>query len=285
MKLKIYHRMSIAKGDVSKLRSSGISWSPGELDAKEWSPTVIWKLAEDDSRWPLLAPLIRPLRILDLVDTEFSKFELENAAACSFRSKSFGGFPEPSGAFEYREITYDSSDWCFNCGTGLKQRAPFRLAKPRTWARGKTHQLHWVFDELFVEHETWRKVFEPFGIGAWPVLTRRGVEMPETVQLRIDARAELIMPRDLRTETCPICRITKYEWPTRGFWPAPKTIPAPIFKSSQYLGDGAAADRLMYVSHDLYCAMTAANLNCRYWASAAVPVGQQQLIPGVTVRP
>lgn len=57
-------------------------------------------------------------------------------------------YPQPEN--NYKEVTYDLSNYCSNCGIGKIQNAPFRLKKNFTQKKLGFLGLHWVFDEIFV---------------------------------------------------------------------------------------------------------------------------------------
>jgi hypothetical protein len=264
--MRVFHRIAADLDERKDFLRVGIDLEDHVDSLTQYASSVVFRIEEADPRWSQVAKLVNPDRHIDLIETEFSDRELRGAQSVRFLSKSFGGYPEPSQDLGYRDLTYDVSEYCETCGTGLRQKAPFRLAVEPKWGRRETFQLHWVFDEIFVKPTTWEEVFKPFEIGYWPVLSKSGKEYSSVMQLRVDSVAELDMPEGLPRQACPTCFRVKYLPLSRGFWPMPLGMRAPIAKSSQYFGDGHAADRDMFVSHDLYVAMAEAKLNCRYWA-------------------
>jgi hypothetical protein len=120
-------------------------------------------------------------------------------------SSWYHGYPEPSDDDSYKALTFDLSEYCRICGTGWRQVAPFRMKKPPVWRRRSILQLNWIFDEYFVKPDLWKAVFEPFGIGYWPVvLNKTGAEIESVVQLKVsdltDTRLE-----GVAYNVCPQC--------------------------------------------------------------------------------
>jgi hypothetical protein len=113
-------------------------------------------------------------------------------------------------------------------------------------------QLNWIFDEYFVARDVWTAVFEPLGIACWPVmLDRTGEEIESVVQLKISDHADLILD-EANATVCPTCGRTKTRMDLRGFCPDPVSIPAPIFKSTQFFGSDSNAFNRVLISSSLY---------------------------------
>lgn len=70
-------------------------------------------------------------------------------------------YPQPEN--NYKEATYDLSNYCSSCGIGKIQNAPFRLKKNFPQKKLGFLGLHWVFDEIFVRPIIVR-LFEKEGI-------------------------------------------------------------------------------------------------------------------------
>jgi hypothetical protein len=147
--------------------------------------------------------------------------------------------------------TYDMSDYCRTCGTGLKQKAPFQMKGEPKWGRNSIFQLNWVFDEYFVTPDAWAKVFEPPGIPKRPVLSSKGVELKSVLQLDIDQEAELDV-QELHVTACAACGRSKYAPVVRGYSPALMQQPTDsMARSRRYFGSGGSAHKLVLVSQAL----------------------------------
>lgn len=210
-------------------------------------------IAEDDPRWPQVAPLTRKFKVLDTVSTKFSAAELNQAACLGMVAAGHHGYPEPSDDNGYLRATFDVGQYCPACGVGLKQAAPFRMKSVPKLGRSLL-QLNWVMDEYFAAAELWKEVFEPLGIGSRSVLLdKTGAVIDEVVQLEIPQTYDLDL-KGANFQVCESCGCKKYAVSFRGFFPAAAAGPAlpPFFKSSQYFGPGAMAFRLVLASGSAY---------------------------------
>ena len=251
--MKIIHR--ITAGDesaIADLRRAGVDVSPPKDDYD----IFVAEIADDDPRWPRIA-MIQGMGPT-LTHTEFSKQELADADFVALVPEWMNGYPEPSDHFGYRPLIYDLSDYCPECGSGKRQKAPFRLKKPPTWGRRSIFVLNWIYDEFFVPPEIWESRFKPFGIGSREVvLDRTGAVLDNVAQLDVPTIVELDMQdrrlQDLKPEPCGSCGRLRYGRITRGYQPRP-TAPPPdaMFKSAQDFGTGHRSEKLVYVSQDLY---------------------------------
>jgi hypothetical protein len=245
--VQIQHHIALRLDDERQaaFREAGI-------ELKKAGIMTAFEITEDDPRWQKVLPLTHKFKVFDTVTTKFSAAELTNAGYLGMAAAGHHGYPEPSDDNGYLQATFDLSEYCRTCGTGLKQIAPFRLKK--TPKLGKSLlQLNWILDEYFVTPELWKDVFEPLGIGHRPVvLHKTGAVLDSVVQLEIPHTHDLQVD-GLSFSVCPACSRKKYSISFRGFFPPPSGGPEdPMFKSSQYFGPGALAYKLVLVSGALY---------------------------------
>jgi hypothetical protein len=259
--MKIIHKISFRADQVAKQRLASLGVEVRYLDGN----LAILEIDEADKRWPNVLQVAEEYDPLHSVYTRFAKNELAGAKLLVLQPTWHCGYPMPDDDFGYRELTYDLSDYCSKCGVGFAQKAPFRMKGEPGWGKKHILQLNWVFDEYFAKPETWDHVFKPFGIDKIPVLHhKRGQELRSVVQLKIDH----IASSDLNTEglpheRCDRCHRTKYHPHTRGMFPAFLGVvdeSKAIFKTREYWGSGAAADKAIIINHSLYQAIAAANL-------------------------
>jgi hypothetical protein len=195
--------------------------------------------------------LAAKFQITEFARTQFVQSEFDAAKSLCMFASSHRGYPEPSEKHGFLAATFDLSEHCTKCGIGRRQIRPFGI-KSEPILKHSIMQLNWIFDEYFVARDVWPAVFEPLGIGCWPVvLDRTGEEMESVVQLRVSDHADLNLD-EANAAVCPTCGRTKTSMDLRGFCPEPASIPAPIFKSTQFFGsDGNAFNRVL-VSSSLY---------------------------------
>lgn len=218
------------------------------------SSIAAFDISEDDPRWVEVQQLVERIKLTDFVRTKFSKSELGDASVLAMFATTQRGYPEPSNDMSFIEVTYDLSEYCNICGIGLRQLRPIRVGFVPTLQRSIL-ALNWIFDEFLVSPQVWERVFRPFGIGYWPVLSARtGETIESVVQLRIEERAGLRL-RGLERACCSDCGREKVLFNLRGFAPDPVNIPSPIFRSVQYFGTGANAFNLILVEAPLYRAI------------------------------
>jgi hypothetical protein len=210
-----------------------------------------FEIGDDDPRWMAARQLAAKFQITESARTEFTEAEFDEAKAMCILSSSQRGYPEPSEKRGFLAATFDLSDYCTKCGIGRRQVRPFRLKSAPVLKRS-VMQLNWIFDEYFVARDVWTAVFEPLGIACWPVvLDRTGEEIESVVQLKISDYAELILD-EASAIVCPTCGRTKTRMDLRGFCPEPVSIPAPMFKSTQFFGSDSNAFNRMLISSSLY---------------------------------
>ncbi len=170
-------------------------------------------------------------------------------------------YPYPDDIDEYKQVTYDLTEWCRECGVGTKQNAPFRMRREPRW--GKRYdilRLHWVDDALFTKPEVWERVFKPFGIGCMPVLNARGTAQLQTVvQLVVEEHVSL-STEGLEGHTCPQCGRVKYREPLDFLPPLLEEPSGAMAMSREWFGGGHAAYQLTLVSQPLWQAIVSAGL-------------------------
>ncbi|MBD1547458.1 hypothetical protein [Roseibium aggregatum] len=245
--MKIFHRISVTLEPAIKnaFSKAGMPLEGG---------FVSFDIEETDERWPDVEKIVHRHQLLDIITTKFSEEEISNSEYLAVEPTWHNGYPQPDGDFGYLEKTYDLKEYCCKCGQGKVQAAPFRLKKPPNWGRRSVFQLNWVFDEYFVRTELWENAFRPHGIGCRPVvLHKTGEAISSVVQLEIEKKFDVGIPKDAPREVCPNCRRDKILPITRGFLPRPLVdVKQAMFKSSQYFGSGGSAFRKVFVSSSLF---------------------------------
>jgi hypothetical protein len=250
--MQIIHRISISSTPEirGELAAMGVVVGASGL--------ATFELDEAHEAWPALQAWIARRGAVDIVSTKFSKKELADARWLALEPSWHHGYPQPDeDRFGYRETTYDLADFCWQCGIGLKQKAPFQMKSEPKWGRNGILQLHWVFDEFFVTPEVWRSVFNPNGVGCRPVLDAKGAELKTVVQL-VAPEEVPVMVEGLAMERCACCGRVKSLPVARGAFPPPVNEPsAHMAKTREYFGSGAAAHKGVLVSREVARALAA----------------------------
>jgi hypothetical protein len=187
-----------------------------------------------------------------VVRTRFSSQEIAVARWLGLEPDWHYGYPQPKELeFGYLEATYDLTEYCDRCGSGLHQKAPFQMRGEPRWGRRSILQLNWVFDEYFVTPGVRRAVFEPRGVASRPVTNPRGDQLRTVVQLHIAEEVGL-QTDGLAQATCGACGRIKYLPVTRG--PLPPLTSEPtghLAKTRELFGSGASAFREVITSQAL----------------------------------
>jgi hypothetical protein len=271
--MKIIHRIAITNPSNSSLQE--LSELAIALKGGSKHPTVpsifYFEIGENDKRWQQVQQLVAASKLTDFVRTSFSESEIEEADVLSMLGATQRGYPEPSERLGFLEETYDLSNYCRRCGTGNRQIRPFRIKFVPELKRS-IMLLNWVFDEYFVAPEVWTEVFEPFGIGFWPVLKHRtGSEISSVVQLRVSSEIDLCLD-ETDASRCSVCGRKKTKFSLRGLCPRPVSIPAPIFRSTQYFGSDGLGFNRVFVSPALHRKISSSRLRgLKFYPCAACP--------------
>lgn len=248
--MKFVHRISIrlTSSQRSELEALAVKVPAGITLPGGGPPLVAFEVDEDHPDWSRLRMLFQQWNAGDHVTTSFSKDELEAARWLELGAWHHG-YPQPDeDVFGYREATYDLTEWCEQCGMGMKQKAPFQMRGEPKWGRNSILQLIWVYDEVFVTPQVWTMVFNPHGIGCRPVMNTKHVELKTVVQLTTEEEVGIVT-EGLPSEECAKCGRVKYLPVVRGAFPALKGEPSrAMVKTNEYFGSGGQADKRLLVS-------------------------------------
>lgn len=251
--MKIIHHFGLnisQEKDAQAFAAAGIKLDRGPANLPG-SRIASFEIAEDHPSWSEAQHLAEKFKITDFVRTEFSDLELGSAQVLCMIATGNKSFPEPSENRGYLDATYDLSEYCVRCGTGLRQVRPFQIGLTSNPNR-TILQLNWIFDEFFVDQEVWAAVFEPFDIKTWPVLSSKTGEILDSiVQLRISQRSHMRLVIEKLT-ICSDCGRSKFPIEFRRFAPSPVDIPAPIFKSIECFGPDANSINRVFVSSSVF---------------------------------
>lgn len=214
-----------------------------------------FEISESDDRWKSVEYFIKQYDVFEYVYTKFTKKEIHYSNYLEIIPDWHLGYPMPDGDLGYLELTYKLDDYCFKCGIGKIQKSPFRMKNEPGWGERHILQLNWIFDEYFIRPEIYNKIFEPLGVEKIPVLHYKTEKELETVvQIKIDRNAEVgLNIYDLPFEKCKECNRIKYLPHTRGMFPKiTRDLDNYIFKTKEYFGSGASANKNVIINKELY---------------------------------
>ncbi len=261
--MKFLHRIGLRASPAQRreLEALDLKVPAGIVLPGGGDPLLAFDVDEDHPNWEALATRFQKWNASDLLRTEFSKKELGAAEWLQLVSDWHHGYPQPDdGRFGYRNVTYDLTDWCEQCGVGMKQKAPFQMEGEPRWGKNDILQLNWVFDEYFVTPETWSSVFRPHGIGCRPVTDTNGVELKTVVQVVIEEDVGIVTGT-LPSERCAKCGWLKYLPVTRGPFPPLTGKPShAMVRTREYFGSGGVAYKPVLISQEIARSLTAAKV-------------------------
>lgn len=253
--MKITHRIGISasQGAQSELASLGLEVTISGL-------VIAFDIDEADPRWDAVEKWVKDRGASDIVQTKFTRAELQKADYLEVVPDWHHGYPQPEQGNGYLAATYDLSEYCELCGVGLRQIAPFRMKAEPKWGRRGILQLNWVFDEFFVTPQVWDEVFAPSKVSKMPVLNRHGSELRTVVQLVCDEYVDVLVA-GLDVEICERCGRSKHAPVVRGMFPSLADLPVgAMAKTVQWFGSGASAHHRVIASQDLRSRFDAARV-------------------------
>lgn len=90
------------------------------------------------------------------VRLDYSKKELNGAAYLRLWLRKYSGYPQPETIDvkkSYINYTYDITNFCTNCGSGLIQNDSFYIKKSFNIEKIRFGGLYWVYDTFFITNE------------------------------------------------------------------------------------------------------------------------------------
>lgn len=198
------------------------------------------------------------------VRIEYSKKELEEAKYLSIWLRRYSGYPQPEGAIDiknsYINYTFDTSDFCTKCGSGLIQNDSFYLKKTFNIDKIRFGGVYWEYDTFFITNEL-RDLFikEKFsGIEFFPV---KSIKTKQVVNNIVQLKINSIFPSKLKYEiekviNCKQCNQTRDVVKTNSELSAPKEIINQLDKdfylSQEFHGDGLLCCKSVLISNRVY---------------------------------
>lgn len=242
--MKIEHRIGLNVGWREKdiLKSYGIILEEG-------FQTFI--VDESNQYWEEISRLIKVWKASDVVQTRFTKSELETADYLALYPKWLNDFPQPEES--YLNESYDLKTYCSSCGVGKVQKSSIRIKGEPKWGKNLLFSLNWIFDEVFVERGFYSRFLKPLGIESREVVVHKRNSISEsTVQLVLPVTEASLNLDQYPFLKCAECDSIKYLPINKGFFPPfNQPVEYPIFKSKEYFGSGASADQRIFVGSKL----------------------------------
>ena len=144
--MRIKHRFAFGKNDTdifALLSDHCIEYDRGDIIS-------VVEITEDDKNYKTVAEIFQKHKIQPISETIYSKQEIKEAEWLTIRSTWRNDYPQPEKDFGYMLSTYDSSDYCDQCGKGLVQKGCFSIKKKPKWGSRQFLMINWIHDELFI---------------------------------------------------------------------------------------------------------------------------------------
>jgi len=125
--MKIRHRIAFNKRRISPKFLNFLREKKAKFYDDGTDIVVVYLIEEDEWKNELIK-FLRKDGIPSIPECIYTKAEMENASWYRIRSKFRWEYPQPEDCFDYRHITYDSTNYCECCGHGLKQKAQNKQA-------------------------------------------------------------------------------------------------------------------------------------------------------------
>lgn len=267
--MRINHRIAAREDSPiwDKIRRLGLRYEPGEIS--------VLNITEDHEAWSAIESLLAKDDSLHTIENLFSSDEIKAAEWLVVFAKGHHGYPQPEDNRGYKEITYDTSNYCKMCAVGAVQNAPFRFrAEPKA---NHSHflQLNWVFDELFVRPDVRHTLEESDITGISfvpPIIHKKNIPIQSVVQMKIDKvlagglnilglqpvtcqqcneEFKEGISYEFRTKSMSYCHRIKYHLMRRGSFKFKRHVfdgMPDVVKSKEWFGSSGVAFQLIIVS-------------------------------------
>lgn len=210
-------------------------------------------IIEEDENYFKIKPYLEKWQMVDIRFPDFTLKELKESPLSAKNGSWQHGYPMPDMDRGYLYNTYDTTDYCENCGVGLKQKNAFRIKNDPPKGKKRIFKLIWIDDELFVDKSIYADIIRPLGIKSREVVIhKKNISSENFVQLILPTTEEqLELHNNYPRKVCDICHRVKFQAMPIGFYPLYKNIKYPIFKSKEYFGEGANAFKRVFIVKEL----------------------------------
>ena len=197
------------------------------------------------------------------VRLDYSKKELNAAAYLQLWLRKYSGYPQPETIDvkkSYINYTYDITNFCTNCGSGLIQNDSFYIKKSFNIEKIRFGGLYWVYDTFFITNELCNLlVKEGFtGIEFLPV---KNIKTNQPIDHIVQLKINTVFPTKLKYEVkkvieCKVCNQKKDLIKDGSEITVSKEILKHLDKdfylSQEFTGDGLLCCRRVLISNRVY---------------------------------
>lgn len=259
--MRIRHRIAYNKDSISKNFIDFLLTNDAKIEETNSFIGVAY-IFEEEEYISKLNFFYQKENISPIIDVIYTKDEFDKALWFSFRPKFRFEYPQPDDESAYRNLTYNSSKFCFDCGSGLIQNDSFRIKKTPRWGKRHFLMLNWIEDEIFCN--TFAKDIlvanRINGLDFLDVMNhKKNVAFDDIHQLHVKYELEPGLVnfeqsvREIRN--CNICGITKYIYSGKGLTFKKEIFEGlefDIIKTNELFGEGHICARKIIISKKLF---------------------------------
>ena len=197
------------------------------------------------------------------VRLDYSKKELTAAAYLQLWLRKYSGYPQPETIDVkklYINYTYDITNFCTNCGSGLIQNDSFYIKKSFNIEKIRFGGLYWVYDTFFITNELCDLlVKEGFtGIEFLPV---KNIKTKQPIDNIVQLKINTVFPTKLKYEVkkvieCKVCNqkrdLIKDGSEITVSKEILKDLDKDFYLSQEFTGDGLLCCRRVLISNRVY---------------------------------
>ncbi len=224
---------------------------------------VSLRIYDDDFYFNQIVELFKEISISPTVTCEYSKEELSESKYLRIWLKRYSGYPQPEVIDvknSYINYTFDITNFCTKCGSGLVQKDSFYLKKSFNIEKIRFGGVYWVYDTFFITKEL-QDLFikERFtGIDFVPV---KNIKIKQIVENIVQLKINSIFPAKLKYDIekvidCKQCHQKRDVMKTDSEISAPKSciknLDKDFYLSQEFHGDGLLCCRSVLISNRVY---------------------------------
>lgn len=235
-----------------------------EVKYSKISDCISLRIYDDDSLFFQISSLFSQSSIEPQITVLYSKKELSEAKYLRIWLKKYSGYPQPDEVDDikdsYINYTFDMTNFCRECGSGLIQKDSFYLKKSFNIEKIRFGGVYWIYDTFFITTEL-RDLFikEKFtGIEFIPAKNIKTKQiLDNVVQLKINSVFPAKFKYDIeKIIDCKQCKqkrdIMKMDTEISASKDILKALDKDFYLSQESHGDGLLCCKSVLISNRVY---------------------------------
>lgn len=194
---------------------------------------------------------------------EYSKKELNKAKYLRLWLRKYSGYPQPETINvknSYINYTYDITNFCPICGSGLIQRDSFYLKKSFNIEKVRIGGVYWVYDTFFITNEL-RDLFVKEGFSEIEFLPVKNIKTKQIIDNIVQLKINPVFPQKLKYNVknvivCKACNqkkdLKKDDAEIFASKEIIKDLDKDFYLSQECTGDGLLCCKRVIISNRVY---------------------------------